>query len=149
MEKKNKKSKTKEDIVVNQDNIKESLSKTKSKLKVVADKQANNRHKPKTEHLSSWMYKAGQSGNPNGRPKGKSLKEYTRDMLAKMTDEERERFMEGLPKETIWKMAEGNPEQSNKLSGPNGEPLFNDEHKTKARGAIKKYLDRANTRKGR
>jgi hypothetical protein len=95
------------------------------------------------------MYRAGQSGNPGGRPKGKTLKQYTRDKLAEMTDDEREKFLEGLPKEIMWKMAEGMPEQSNKLSGPNGEPLFNDEHKTKARGAIKKYLDRANTRKGR
>lgn len=27
-----------------------------------------------------------------------------------MTPEERDAFMEGLPKEVIWKMAEGNPE---------------------------------------
>ena len=26
-----------------------------------------------------------------------------------MTDEERDAFMEGIPKEIIWKMAEGNP----------------------------------------
>ena len=29
-----------------------------------------------------------------------------------MTDEEREIFLEWLPKEVIWKMAEGNPHQS-------------------------------------
>ena len=32
-----------------------------------------------------WLFKKGQSGNPGGRPKGKSLKEYTREMLAAMT----------------------------------------------------------------
>ena len=31
-------------------------------------------------------------------------------MLAKMTDEEREEYLHGLPKEIIWKMSEGNPE---------------------------------------
>ena len=55
-----------------------------------------------------WLFKKGNSGGP-GRPKGKSLKEYSREMLAGMTEEERLEFMEGLPKETIWKMAEGNP----------------------------------------
>ena len=45
-----------------------------------------------------------------GRPKGKSMKEYSREFLASMTDEERQEFMEGIPKVDIWKMAEGNPE---------------------------------------
>jgi len=57
-----------------------------------------------------WLFKKGNPGGP-GRPAGKSLKEYSREYLAKMTDEERMEFLEGLPKETIWKMAEGNPKQ--------------------------------------
>lgn len=58
---------------------------------------------------SSW-YKKGQSGNPGGRPKGsKSMKTYIKEKLESMTDEEREIYLDGLPKEIIWKMAEGNP----------------------------------------
>lgn len=55
-----------------------------------------------------WLFKKGNPGGP-GRPRGKSLKEYSREYLASMTDEERMEFLEGLPKETVWKMAEGNP----------------------------------------
>lgn len=58
-----------------------------------------------------WLFKPGVSGNPKGRPPGKTLKEYSRDYLSKMTDEERLEFLRGLPKEVIWKMAEGNPKQ--------------------------------------
>ena len=74
------------------------------------DKQARIRAKS-IERIKPYQFKKGQSGNPKGRPPGKTLKEYTRDFLAKMTDDERQNFLNGLPKEVIWKMAEGNPEQ--------------------------------------
>lgn len=63
-----------------------------------------------------WLFKKGNSGGP-GRPKGKSLKEYSREYLAGMTDEERQEFLNGLPKEVIWKMAEGNPKNDVEVSG--------------------------------
>jgi hypothetical protein len=56
------------------------------------------------------MYKKGQSGNPSGRPKGISMKEYLKVKFASMTEDEREEFMEGINKLDLLKMAEGNPE---------------------------------------
>lgn len=84
----------------------------------MSDKQPVNTHeileneklKLKEAPLLPYMWKKGQSGNPAGRPKGKTMKEYARDLLAYQSEEERQDFLHGLPKEIIWKMAEGAPE---------------------------------------
>jgi len=60
-----------------------------------------------------WLYKKGQSGNPAGRPKGISLKEYAKIKFAHMTDEEKEEYFNGIDKKTIWEMAEGKAMQKN------------------------------------
>jgi len=58
------------------------------------------------------LFKKGVSGNPGGRKKGsKSLKTFVREYLEGLSDEDKLLFMEDLPKEIIWKMAEGNPKQ--------------------------------------
>jgi len=69
-----------------------------------------------TENSKPWLWKKGQSGNIHGRPKGTTLKEFARKYLECMTDEERDVFMDGLPKELIWKMAEGNPKQDTDIT---------------------------------
>ena len=71
------------------------------------EEQLENSKVPK--QLQPYMYKKGQSGNPSGRPEGISMKEYIRMNFRKMTDEEREEFLEGMNKKDIFEMAEGKP----------------------------------------
>lgn len=80
----------------------------------------NTEKKDRTAPIQPFMWKKGQSGNPAGRPKGKTMKDYARQMLECMSDEERQDFLHGLPKEIIWKMAEGNPETKSEIT-PGGE----------------------------
>lgn len=77
-----------------------------------SSEQLNNSKVP--PQLQAHVYKKGQSGNPGGRPKN-TLKEYSKQKLAEMTEDEREAFLEGIDKKTIWEMAEGKAEAKTDL----------------------------------
>lgn len=74
------------------------------------DNQESNRN-------SDGTFKQGVSGNPAGRPKGQSLKEFWRQRLANMTEEEKLDFSKEIARDMVWRMGEGQPKTDVELSG--------------------------------
>lgn len=72
--------------------------------------------------LLPHVYKKGQSGNPGGRPKN-TLKEYAKQKIANMTEQEREDFLNGIDKRIIWEMAEGKAKQDLDVT-TDGQPMI-------------------------
>lgn len=78
--------------------------------------------KQQGKQLIPYQWKKGQSGNPNGRPKGKTLKEFAREYLQSLPDDEKVDYLASLPPEIVWKMAEGMPETKTDITS-GGKPI--------------------------
>jgi hypothetical protein len=74
------------------------------------------------KQLAKYVWKKGQSGNPNGRPPGKTLKEFAREYLMSLPDDEKVDYLASLPADIVWKMAEGNPANNTDLT-TGGQPI--------------------------
>jgi hypothetical protein len=61
-------------------------------------------------------FKSGHPPTSEGRPKGKTLKEFAREYLMGLPDDEKVEYLASLPPDIVWKMAEGNPKQDTDVS---------------------------------
>lgn len=68
-------------------------------------------------NLAPYQFKKGVSGNPMGRPPGRSLKDRAKAYLSGLTDEEAVDFFEGMNKKDVWEMAEGKAKQDTNITG--------------------------------
>lgn len=90
--------------------------------KIESSEDTDNHKQEQWKNLKPW--KPGQSGNPKGRPKGKTMKEYARDYLARMTSKERIQFLKSMSPEFVWRMAEGNPDNKSDIKGEGFSAFF-------------------------
>ena len=61
------------------------------------------------KQLQPFVFKIGNKFG--SRKKKNSMKEFARQFLLAMTDEEKIKFMNSLDPDIVWRMAEGNPAQ--------------------------------------
>ncbi len=78
------------------------------------DKQHKKQHK--SPWLKEYEWKPGESGNEKGRPKGKTLKEWAKEFLMSLPDDTKLEFLREIDPDIVWKMAEGNPQNSDNVN---------------------------------
>lgn len=66
--------------------------------------------------LKQYQFQKGNNANPNGRPKGKSLKTFVREMFEAMDDENKAIYLKQIDPDFAWKMGEGNPDNKTDIT---------------------------------
>jgi len=79
------------------------------------EEKTNKSHKKSYDWLKPYQFGPGNNANPNGRPKGKTLKEFAREYLQSLPDDRKIEYLATLPEDVVWKMAEGNPTSEDTL----------------------------------
>ena len=66
--------------------------------------------------MREYNFKKGISGNPQGKlPGTTSLKVFAKNYLKGLSDEDKLDFLDALPPQIVWQMAEGNPENKSEV----------------------------------
>lgn len=87
------------------------------------EKQESN--KPLRDALGRIM--PGHSGNPNGRPKGETMKEFSRQWFFQMSNEEKIAYIANIEKVRpgfAWTMSEGNPTEDKNITIKTPTPIL-------------------------
>ena len=86
------------------------------------EKEKENPDKTVFNRKEDGTFGPGNNANPEGRPKGKTMKEFAREWLMSMDDEEKQNFLKKVTPEFRWRMAEGNPHQTTDVTS-GGKPI--------------------------
>lgn len=90
-------------------------------------------NKPQRDELGRLL--PGNTANPNGRPKGTTLKEYQAEKFRSMSNEEKDQWLADIAKEVRWRMSEGNPKTDTDITS-GGLPIISISPEVAAKNAI-------------
>ena len=83
-----------------------------------AQEMLDKRYSKVPPQLRKYVFKPGTIANPGGRPKGsKSMKQYAKEYLESMSEEDRIAFLNSVDHKTIWEMSEGRAKQDLDIQG--------------------------------